>query len=56
MKKNKIMRYFKIPLCRNFVRKASDYSGPMDTCQCHLGSKNGVWQLSFISKIRRKKN
>jgi len=30
--RNQKMRYFKIPLCRNFVWKARDYSGPDDTC------------------------
>jgi len=30
-------------LCRNFVRKVKDYSGPTDTCQWWLRSKIGVW-------------
>ena len=42
--RNKKMRYFKIPLCRNFVRKVRVYSASSNTCQCHLGSKNGVRQ------------
>jgi len=37
------MRYFKIPLCRNFVWKVGDYSGPNDACQWCLRSKIGVW-------------
>ena len=39
---NQKMRYFKIPLCRSFVRKVGDYSRPKDTCQCYLWSKNRV--------------
>jgi len=39
------MRYFKIPLCRNFVWKVGDYSGPKDVCQWCLRSKNGVWHI-----------
>jgi len=42
--RNKKMRYFKIPLCQNFVRKVRVYSAPSDTCQCYLRSKIGVWQ------------
>jgi len=36
------MRYFKIPLCRNFVSKVGDYSGQNDACQWCLRSKIGV--------------
>jgi len=43
------MRYFKIPLCRNSVRKVSDYSGSDDTCQWCLRSKIGYDNaLSFF--------
>jgi len=42
------MRYFKIPLYRNFVWKVSDYSASDDTCQWCLRSKIGVWQLLFV--------
>jgi len=42
------MRYFKIHLCRNSVRKVSDYSGSDDTCQWCLRSKTGVWHRSFV--------
>jgi len=45
--RNKKMRYFKIPLCRNFVWKIGDYFGPNDACQWCLRSKIGVWQLSI---------
>jgi len=38
------MRYFKIPLCRNFVWKVGDYLGLNDACQWCLRSKIGVWQ------------
>jgi len=41
----KKMRYFKILLCRNFVRKVKDYFGLDDACQWCLRSKIGVWQL-----------
>jgi len=44
-KKN--MRYFKIPLCRNFVWKVRDYSGSDDTCQWCLRSKIGVWHSNI---------
>jgi len=36
------MRYFKILLCRNFVRKVDDYFGLDDACQWGLRSKIGV--------------
>ena len=36
------MRYFKIPLCRNFVRKLGDRSGLNVACQWCLRSKIGV--------------
>jgi len=48
------MRYFKIPLCRNFVWKVRDYSGPNDTCQWCLRSKIGVWQMPIFKFIRPK--
>ena len=35
-------RYFKIPLCRNFVQKVSDYFGLDDACLWCLRSKIGV--------------
>jgi len=40
------MRYFKIPLCQNFIRKVRVYSGPSDTCPWYLRSKIGVWHNS----------
>jgi len=44
----KKMRYFKIPLCRNFAWKIGDYFGPNDACQWCLRSKIGVWHIWFI--------
>jgi len=45
------MRYFKIPLCRNFHWNAEIDQvkwrinvGSNDTCQWQFGSKIGVWQ------------
>jgi len=46
------MRYFKIPLCRNFVWKVSDYSASDDTCQWCLRSKIGVWHLARTSNAQ----
>jgi len=46
------MRYFKIPLCRNFVWKAGDYSGPKDVCQWCIRSKIGVWQMLLFKFLR----
>jgi len=43
--RNQKMRYFKIPLCRNFVWKVGDYSGPDDVCQWCLRTKIGVWHF-----------
>jgi len=47
------MRYFKIPLCRNFVWKFGDYSGLNDACQWCLRSKIGVWhrETYFYSNV-----
>jgi len=46
------MRYFKIPLCWNFVENVRDRQiklrtnvWPTDTCQRQFGSKIGVWQI-----------
>jgi len=36
------MRYFKIPLCQNFVREVRDYSGLDDACKWCRRSKIGV--------------
>jgi len=47
-------RYFKILLCRNFVRKVRDYSGLDDTCQWCLRSKIGVWQMPLFKFLRLK--
>jgi len=30
--RNQKMRYFKISLCRKFIWKVRNYSGPKDTC------------------------
>jgi len=46
------MRYFKIPLCRNFVWKVGDYSGLNDACQWCLRSKIGVWQMPLCKFLR----
>jgi len=52
-----IMRYFKIPLCRNFHWNAETDQvklrmnvGSNDTCQWQFGSKIGVWQVGFSAK------
>jgi len=39
--RNKKMRYFKILLCRNFARKAEDYSDRMTRVSGVLGQKLG---------------
>jgi len=49
---NKKMRYFKIPLCRNFVRKVGDNSASNDTCLWSLRSKIGVWQMPLFKFLR----
>jgi len=48
------MRYFKIPLYRNFVWKVRDYSGSNDACQWYLRSKIGVWQMPLFKFLRPK--
>jgi len=44
---NQKMKYFKIPLCRNFHWNIRVQSGSSDTCQWYLRSKIGVWQSAF---------
>jgi len=41
--RNHKMRYLKIPLYRNFVRKVGDYFGLDNACQWCLRSKIGAW-------------
>jgi len=41
------MRYFKIPLCRNFVWKVRDYSRSDDMCQWCRKSKIEIWHVSY---------
>jgi len=50
------MRYFKIPPCRNFVRKVSDHFGSDDTCQWCLRSKIGVWHLQEMARTMINEN
>jgi len=52
----KKMRYFKIPLCRNFVWKVEDYFGPKGVCQWCLKSKIGVWQWVILNKQKSSNN
>jgi len=47
--RNKKMRYFKIPLCRNFVRKAGDYSERMTRVSGVLGQKLGYDKCPYLS-------
>jgi len=49
--RNKKMGYFKIPLCRNFVRKVGDYSDRMTRVSGSLGQKLGYDNLLCISKL-----
>jgi len=48
------MRYFKIPLCRNFVRKVGDYSDRMTRVSGSLGQKLGYDRCPYLSFFVRR--
>ena len=48
------MRYFKIPLCRNFVRKVGDYSDRMTRVSGVLGQKLG-YDIEELENTKKRK-
>ena len=53
--RNKKMRYFKIPLCRNFARKAGDYSDRKTRVGGVLGQKlryDNVQRIKIAKSVK----